>query len=132
MKLTHEQATEVVARIHIGNVKTGSTHIGHLFYCGRRNGLRPESALHNPHNAQGICRTCRLVHGTGGKTLSYFEPEFRAKVKAREPAIMNELRTIWRRATRGEQVTLLCWCTPAPCHTNIIKQVLFELAVGEL
>ena len=132
MKLTLEQAKAVVARIHIGNVRTPSTHIGLVWYSGRKNGSRTESALHNPHNAQGTCRTCKAQHGSGGRTLPFFEADFRAKVKQRDPLIMAELRGIWRVAASGEHVTLLCWCTPAPCHTEIIKQVLLELAVGEL
>jgi hypothetical protein len=124
-------ADDVLSRVHIGNVHRPETQIGVLRYCGRRNARfgYSESALHNMHNV-GECRTCvdHKRHPSGGDTLPYFAVDFGWKVLTEQPAVMRELRDIWRIAARGANVTLLCWCAPAPCHTLIIKRHLRELA----
>ena len=61
------------------------------------------------HNV-GECRTCvdHKRHPSGGDTLPYFAVDFGWKVLTEQPAVMRELRDIWRIAARGENVTLLC------------------------
>lgn len=28
----------------------------------------------------------------------------------------------------GEQIKLICWCAPSPCHGEVIKEMIIELA----
>lgn len=51
-------------------------------------------------------------------------PWFDTKVKAKDPAVMNELRKLWKIGSQSGVLKLGCYCAPRRCHADTIKRFL--------
>jgi len=93
-------------------------------YCGRgQNGLIPMQAnqygwLGNPIRKGIKCPECGEKHETGGSTLRCYEVYLRSRLLADEDFANN--------FDKIKDKVLGCFCTPAPCHTDIILELLEE------
>lgn len=45
-------------------------------------------------------------------------------IKDETPEIMDELRRLYEIAESGEELNLICFCAPKPCHRDVIKNCL--------
>lgn len=64
-------------------------------------------------------------HGTRDQVIAKFRDHLVAQLEAGNPEIVNELARILR---LGEQrpVELACFCQPAACHGDVIREVLLS------
>lgn len=48
----------------------------------------------------------------------------------RDPAspLRRAIHTLAKRVSMGERLTLVCSCAPAPCHAQVLRQVILPLA----
>lgn len=60
-----------------------------------------------------------------GETLPKYE-EWLRKAYWTDVEVYTEMNLLKRKA-RHEDVTLVCWCHPGPCHAQIIKKLLEEM-----
>lgn len=92
-------------------------------YIGRYNpAVGKESPLHNPY---------KLQKGDGrGATLERYSAHLDKKVSERDPAVMAELRRLMAIA-RKRDLYLGCWCTPNPCHGDVVRAKLIEMMEAE-
>lgn len=61
--------------------------------------------------------------GTRDEVCDKYEVWFASKVAEKDPAVMGELRRLYRIAKEGDLV-LGCFCAPARCHGETIKRFL--------
>ncbi len=88
-------------------------------YIGRFNPrIGKESPLHNPFRLQ--------KHEAKGSTLERYERYLDEKIAERDPIIMNELNRLIGIARQGD-LYLGCWCSPQPCHGDIIRAKLIDM-----
>lgn len=92
--------------INVVNKRTG----GRGEYCGRPN------PLGNPFPMRG--------EATRDAVCDQYQQWFETKVKSNDPAVMTELRKLYRIWKRDGQLNLVCWCAPKRCHCDTIKQFL--------
>lgn len=57
-----------------------------------------------------------------------YEGWFKAKVEAADPAVMNQLRDLWRIGKREGVINLGCYCAPRRCHADTIARFLRNYA----
>lgn len=76
---------------------------------------------------------CFVMHNESmrDEVCDQFEEYFRAKVKARDPVIMNELARVVEKAFINGGVDLGCYCAPRRCHGNTIKSFLELVLNGD-
>lgn len=55
------------------------------------------------------------------KYRSWIESEVRTQP---DGPVARELDRLRARHERGETVTLVCWCAPAPCHGDVIRDLI--------
>lgn len=93
--------------IGVGNKKHGAKGI----YVGR------PTALGNPFlpSTRGV-----------GETLVKYRSWLDAQLEAGNENVEAMLDSIAAAAHKQEEVTLVCWCSPAPCHADIIREVVLE------
>lgn len=53
-----------------------------------------------------------------------YEVWFKSKVDAKDPAVMNQLRALWREGKRTGDLKLGCYCAPRRCHADTIARFL--------
>ena len=76
-------------------------------YCGRGSALGNPFPMYNESQRDEVC----------DKYETYFNDEVKVK---KNPAMIDELRTIWHEAEGGD-VNLGCFCAPKRCHCDTIK-----------
>ena len=82
----------------------------HWVYIGRANsraGL-PQSPLANPFPR-------RDFGNRPGATLPYYRRWLWKRIEAGDTAVLAALRAI------DAQTVLVCWCTPGPCHGEVVR-----------
>ena len=47
-----------------------------------------------------------------------------SKIQRRDSAVIIELERLKALVIAGEQVELMCWCAPQPCHADVIKNCI--------
>lgn len=47
-------------------------------------------------------------------------------IRTRTPRIVNELERLGAIALRDGRLTLRCWCSPKPCHGDVLRKILLE------
>lgn len=60
-----------------------------------------------------------------GSTLQKYEAWLRNKISNKDPEVCKELNRLYKLAKKGS-LNLGCWCSPSPCHGDIIKKILEE------
>lgn len=67
-------------------------------------------------------------HGTREEVISQYRKWIREKYYDLDGRVKDAVERLVRLHMRGESITLVCWCAPAPCHGDIIKEFVEELA----
>lgn len=99
-------------------------------------GMKPrqEGWLGNPVVVGQQCPNCGMIHNTGRATLMCFSTLFQAKLILN--AEFREEMESWRDYCLGprndkREMDLVCWCSPDPCHGDIIAGYLSNV-VGSI
>ena len=59
------------------------------------------------------------------KVIEDYREYFRHQVEElKNPAMLEQLREIWKVAKRDGEVILGCWCAPKRCHGEVIKEFI--------
>ena len=87
-------------------------------YIGRACRGYPQSPLANPHKVAD--------HGRGN-TLGLYREWLREALKDLEHPATREIIRLAHLVLK-EDVVLLCWCSPAPCHGDIVKKAVEKLS----
>jgi len=66
-----------------------------------------------------------VVHDEADRDLACdgFEKHLRKAIRQKDKKIITALNRIVDAAMRGENVALMCWCTPKRCHGLPIKRI---------
>jgi hypothetical protein len=107
-----------MAAITVRNIKTGGKGV----YIGRKCFGYPGSPLMNPFPL----RTETERPGV----ITRYRAHLLAKIAAGDPPIVAELRRLHALFRAGEDVALVCWCSPRACHGDVVKEVLEGIDAG--
>jgi hypothetical protein len=88
----------------------GETFGDRWTYIGRASRLAglPRSPLANPFRVGDFGGRC-------GATLPFYRRWLWAQIQAGDPAVIEALRAI------DDSSVLVCWCSPGPCHGEVVK-----------
>lgn len=101
--------------INIINIRSRDKAQGAYVYCGRG------SALGNPYVMQGSSQAER------DRVCEEYRKYFNRKVRIeKDGKMLEQLRTIWKLARSNTQVSLGCYCAPARCHCETIRDFVLE------
>ncbi len=67
--------------------------------------------------------------GARAEVIAKYEVWLRARIAARDLAILRELARLLNLLKRGP-LTLLCWCAPEACHGDVVVRVLSDLVAA--
>ena len=98
-----------------------ATALPSLIYIGRngRHGW-PRSPLANPFKLATEADRAAVIERYRGWLWE--------KIQANDGAVVGELDRIAAKVKAGEPVQLGCWCSPLPCHGDVVKAaVLWSL-----
>lgn len=84
-----------------------------LIYIGRLAGGWPRSPLANPYRLS--------ADADRGAVIERYRTWLWGKMQAHDPKVLAELDRIIERVKSGEPVQLGCWCSPLPCHGDVVK-----------
>lgn len=101
----------------VGNVKRGDKGV----YIGRQMSGRKGSPLGNPFRLSRNEST--------GATLERYRAWLRVEY-AKRGEVHEELHRLRDILRDTETVTLICWCSPDPCHGDVIADALLKLAAA--
>lgn len=83
------------------------------------------SVLGNPYTSiQNQQTKAQYVCSTREESITSFYQYIQDKIKQKDKVICDELNRIWKLAKSGQNVNLVCYCTPKSCHATIIKKIL--------
>jgi hypothetical protein len=95
-------------------------------YVGRYNKTYklPQSKLANPFT----------IGKDGDRTmvLVKYRQWLWQKIKEKDHAVCQELMRLSSLVKNGKEVKLTCWCNPAPCHADIIKNCLLWIITNNI
>lgn len=112
--------TELITVVCVRGLKPTSAPAS-LIYIGRMAGGWRRSPLANPYKLTGSERT--LV-------IERYRTWLWGKIQGNDAAVVAELDRIADKVKAGEPVQLGCWCSPLPCHGDVIKAaVLWRLGL---
>jgi len=94
------------------NVRNKKTWKGNGFYVGR------PSSLSNPFIITENQNREKCIHLYGKMIISSILEE--------DSDIISSLENLENFLIKNRYINLICHCTPAPCHANIIKQLLLN------
>lgn len=94
------------------SVKSKRVYSGKGTYVGR------PSTLGNPFKVS--MHQPRLV------AIEKYQAWIEDKIIQGDPAILYELEHLFAPLLRNEKLALVCWCSPKPCHADILKQILLN------
>lgn len=104
--------------IHVVNIKTHSTNsTGTTVYIGRSMPGRPGSPLGNPFKLRFESERAAVL----AKYKAWLADQL-----SRDTAARQELERLAYIA-RDEDLVLACWCAPAICHGDVIKEEIERL-----
>lgn len=102
--------------IHVCNKRhsiTGSPQI----YIGR------PSPLGNPYSSKASTVRGTTIVDSRQKAIALYEQWLAEQIRSNNRSVCDELNHIHRLAKAGD-VYLICWCSPLPCHGDIIKATI--------
>lgn len=103
------------------NVKNKRTHVAQAgvvdIYCGRG------SVLGNPFSHKEGTKAKYVVESRN-EAIEAYRIYFKEQMET-NPEFLNEMRKIYRIA-RKQEVNLVCFCAPLPCHCNVIRGFLLS------
>ena len=62
-----------------------------------------------------------------GESISLYKTHLWRLIKQENIHIMNELFEIYEESLQPRGIALACWCSPAPCHADVIKKAVLWL-----
>ncbi len=83
-------------------------------YIGRVCYNRPRSPLNNPFRAKARSEEEHRV------VVRKYRRWLWQRIEVRDPEILTELNRLRKLAEAGD-LALICWCSPLPCHGDIVK-----------
>lgn len=110
--MNHESLITVVS---VRGIKPHSAP-PNLIYIGRRCASWPQSPLANPYKLQ--------ANDIREDVIDQYRRHLWACVKRGDSAIITELTRIAGMVQRGESVQFGCWCSPLPCHGDVVKEAI--------
>ena len=91
-------------------------------YIGRGKG----SVLGNPYTSRVLKNTkAEFQVETNEEAVAKYEEYILKKIEEKDEAICNELNRIYKIA-KTDDVNLVCFCKPKPCHGDVIKRIIDE------
>jgi hypothetical protein len=111
----------VVVNIRIKGYVDGATEI----YIGRgnRHNHLPTSALANPWHIG--------VDGNRKEVIVKYRAWLLRQISEGRENVIDELRRLAGLASMVAEVKLACWCAPQPCHGDVIKEYIEQIATGK-
>lgn len=107
-----------MAKITVVNKKT-YTPGPHDFYIGRG------SALGNPYTSMPLMMTkAKFQCSSVEEAIASYERYFNCKMIGHDREMVAELMKIQEAYESGHDVQLVCFCSPRPCHGNVIKSFI--------
>lgn len=88
-------------------------------YVGRKAPGYPASPLGNPFKVNDSDRET---------VLEQYRAWLKVALEERRAPQVSEIQRLARLVLDGEDVVLLCWCSPKPCHAEIVAEVVVKLA----
>jgi hypothetical protein len=67
-----------------------------------------------------------------GETLGQYRQWLWQKIQQGDRQVMSELAKLAKQAEAGEEVAIVCWCHPNPCHAEVIKSALESEKVQQI
>ena len=104
--------------LNVVNKRTHAAQAGKVdVYCGRG------SVLGNPYtHKQGT--KAKFILASRDEAVEAYRNYFKEQM-ASNAEFLNEMRRIYRLA-RKQEVNLVCYCYPLPCHCNVIRGFLLS------
>lgn len=87
------------------SIPSGENHVR----CDRKSHLGNPFFMENESKRDLVC--------------AQFKKMFDKKVQDKDPAVMNELRRLYKIA-KVQDLYLYCWCAPKRCHAETVKAFL--------
>jgi len=99
--------------LNVVNKRTHKPELGKVdVYCGRG------SVLGNPYtHKQGT--KAQFIMESRDEAIEEYRGYFKTQMESNAEFLM-EMRRIYRIA-RKQEVNLVCYCAPLPCHCNVIR-----------
>jgi len=83
------------------------------------------SPLGNPYGWQdGHPEDLRV--DTREEAIVCYDMWIQSHLRTGTPRVLNELDRLAQIALRDGKLTLRCWCSPKPCHGDVIREVLLQ------
>ncbi|NEQ13056.1 MAG: DUF4326 domain-containing protein [Moorea sp. SIO3E2] len=73
------------------------------------------SVLGNPYKVKASSRD---------EVIQLYRKWLWGRIQANDAAVIAELKRIKKLVLSDKQVNLVCWCTPKPCHGEIVKKCI--------
>ena len=109
--------TGTITTAKIRLVPGGDISLQPGIYIGRGVPGFPPSPLGNPFSAK--------QHGRPA-AISFYRAWLAAQVAAKDHHVLKALNEIRTKVQAGEDVVLLCWCAPLPCHGEIVAEAVLS------
>lgn len=111
--------------INLNKENNSNTSDGTRIYCGRG------SIFGNPYTHLDLNKTkalfrCKTREESIEKYNDYYDIMYNGNIAFREAA--DEL---YKKYCNGENITLECFCSPEPCHCEIIKKKMEKRLIKE-
>ena len=98
--------------MRVVNVRGLTPNSPGVVYCGRACAGWQQSPLHNPVRKGASCPVCGRIHREPGDTLTCFRRYLWGQIK--RGRLVKEILALPENAKLG------CWCSPDPCHCEVI------------
>lgn len=56
--------------------------------------------------------------------IAQYRAHLLAKIEGKDAQVLAELKRLQDAHRRGEEVVLVCWCSPRSCHGDVVKEFL--------
>jgi hypothetical protein len=108
----------------VDNIKTvrGSDGEGY-YYIGRKGWGRLGSNLANPYH---IGRD-----GTRDEVIAKYREWLQGVLDSKKGYAYEEFISLFNRYRAGENITLLCYCYPLPCHGDVLLEALEKFVMNQ-
>ena len=96
-------------------------------YQGKGDYIGRPTVLGNPVKIGERCQFCGEVHREGGSTLKCYK-QYLWKQMNQNSAVKKAVRDLAVRHRNGEDIILICWCKPNPCHGDVLAKAIEWMA----
>lgn len=120
------------AGVTVVNIKTAPEAMkepGYV-YIGRSKGGQPENILGNPFTHIPSGTRAEFVVASRDESVARYRAYMEEQLKT-NPAYKAKMEELAGRVAAGEHLYLGCFCKPLPCHGDILKEKILEMAMGK-